>query len=167
MLQIINKSLMIAETILNMFEKNEVLIMFWWVMKLISIWIVFLIIRIVIIKLWKILVSYIRDHYRAKKCLWCAVGKCGILDHFPLKRMKLLWILIDKWIRLQTFLCQNLKYEKSTWSCMLPARRIYCSYSLNSLVTVWAFFPEGVISQFGDLAWPSHSPDLSMCDFFL
>lgn len=58
---------------------------------------------------------YQRPLQSQKVSVWCAVGKCGILDHFPLKRMKLLWILIDKWVRLQTFLCQNLKFEKSTW----------------------------------------------------
>lgn len=150
MLQIINKSLMIAETILNMFEKNEVLTMFWWVMKLISIWIGFLIIRIVIIKLWKILVSYIRDHYRAKK------GKCGILYHFPLKRIKLLWILIDKWIRLQTFLCQNLKYEKSTWV-------MYSSSKTDLLLIQPEFFGHGLVILRGLRIHPTCPCVISSC----
>jgi hypothetical protein len=37
----------------------------------------------------------------------------------------------------------------------------------NSMAVVRGMFPQHVISRFGDVEWPPHSPDLSACDFFL
>ena len=36
-----------------------------------------------------------------------------------------------------------------------------------SMTAVQAAFPNHVISHFGNLPWSPHSPDLSMCDFYL
>ena len=36
-----------------------------------------------------------------------------------------------------------------------------------SMTIVRNMFPEHLISRFGDVLWPSCSPDLSTCDFFL
>ena len=37
----------------------------------------------------------------------------------------------------------------------------------QSMNVLRRMFPERIISRFGDLCWPSRSPDLSVCDFFL
>ena len=35
-----------------------------------------------------------------------------------------------------------------------------------AMALVRAVFPDRLISRFGDVSWPSRSPDLSMCDYF-
>ena len=35
------------------------------------------------------------------------------------------------------------------------------------MTVVRHMFPQHVVSHFGDVPWPPHSPDLSACDFFL
>jgi hypothetical protein len=37
----------------------------------------------------------------------------------------------------------------------------------TAMSVVRALFPDRLISRCGDVPWPSRSPDLSMCDFFL
>jgi hypothetical protein len=37
----------------------------------------------------------------------------------------------------------------------------------DSMSAVRNFFPNHVISRYGDIIWPARSPDLSACDFFL
>ena len=37
----------------------------------------------------------------------------------------------------------------------------------ESMTTVQNMFPRHLISHFGDVSWPPHSPNLSTCDFFL
>ena len=39
--------------------------------------------------------------------------------------------------------------------------------SIASMRIVRNMFPEHLISRFGDVLWPSRSPDLSTCDVFL
>lgn len=36
-----------------------------------------------------------------------------------------------------------------------------------SMLVVRGMFPQHVISRFGDIPWPSRSPDLTVCDYFL
>jgi hypothetical protein len=106
-----------------------------------------------------------------KVTLWCGVSAFGILGpyFFEDANGQSVRVTSDRYlVMLQEFLHEELcQWCVDTHLVWFQQDGATTHTARISMQTVGEMFPKHVMSRFGDIAWPPHSPDLSACDFFL
>ena len=106
----------------------------------------------------------------SKVTLWCAVAAFAIIGpyFFEDERGDACTVASELYAHmLQDFFIprlQGLPVHKTTYFQQDGATSHTAKAAVNILRP---FFPGHLISRYGDIAWPTRSPDLSVCDFYL
>lgn len=110
-----------------------------------------------------------RPQWSSKVVVWCAVGMSGIIGpyFFEDEDGRALTVYSDRYVTmLQDFVRPELQARQlnNIWFQQDGATP---HTALQSRAVLRGLFPNRLISRFGDLTWPSHSPDLTAPDYFL
>ncbi|PSN49514.1 hypothetical protein C0J52_18947 [Blattella germanica] len=105
-----------------------------------------------------------------KVTVWCGVAKFGIIGPYFFQDLQGRTVTVNSERYLEminTFLVPELRrmgHLDTTWFQQDGAT---AHTAINNMNRLRQLFPRRLISRFGDIQWPSRSPDLSAPDFFL
>lgn len=104
--------------------------------------------------------------------VWCALSRCAVIGPY----------FFFKWSRLVASKRRMSLYRRMLNEYFLPVMRDHPAYhshtwfqqngatphtSRETMAILRDFFPNKLISRFGDIPWPPRSPDITPMDFFL
>ena len=111
-----------------------------------------------------------RDHFIVPKSQCGAISRFGIIRRyfFEDEREKAVTVTGPRYIHmLENVLGPELAHHPVTEETFFQQDGATSQTAKDSMAAVRNFFPNHVISRYGDITWPARSPNLSACDFFL
>jgi hypothetical protein len=110
-----------------------------------------------------------RPLHSPKVTVWCVIGKCGIIGPFFFEENGItVTVTSARYIgMLNHFLIPELQRRRINLRYLWFQQDGATAHTARaSMDVLQAMFPKHVISRFGDVSWP-RSPDMSICDYFL
>lgn len=104
-----------------------------------------------------------------KVIVWCAVGSMGIIGPYFFEdgNGRSLTVNSERYVEMLTNFLQPELHRRGIENVYFQQDGATAHTARRSLETLRNLFPGRVISRFGDIPWPSCSPDLTAPDFFL
>ena len=105
-----------------------------------------------------------------KVTVWCAIGRFGVVGPYFFEENDItVTVTSQRYINMiNNFFIPELQRRQLNFENLWYQQDGATAHTARTSIAVLRhWFPNRLISRFGDISWPSRSPDLSSCDFFL
>lgn len=112
---------------------------------------------------------YERPLHRSKVTVWCTIYSFWIIGpyFFEDERERAVSMTEPRYVHmLEVFLAPAFAHLPVNKEMFFQQGGATCHTAWASMAVMNNLFPNHVISRYGDIIWPTRSPDLSTCDFF-